>query len=231
MPLPTSQPTEIRNTSLAASVARDGFAFLKGWQPETSSTEVASRAGTPLAFRAGGTVHCIVPKQEAEKNTYSGMYGLNDFPFHTDMAHWPYPPRYLMLRCLKGHESVKTILIDGKDVITHVQAAKLSRALVKPRRPLNGTFPLLTLYRPPRRGRASLLRWDENFIVPASNVGKEGMDLVKGALTSMPANSISLSNLGDTLVIDNWRMLHRRSAVLGEQTDRIIERAYLGDIN
>jgi L-asparagine oxygenase len=227
---PMSQAESVTSGSLTVDVARNGFAFLKSWHPDVPSEHIVTCTGKAWAFRTGKAVHRLTPKLVAGKNTYSGMYGLNEFPFHTDMAHWPDPPRYIMLRCLKGHESVATVLADSFDVIASAQGGNLNRALVKPRRPLNGTIPLLSLYRPQHYERASLLRWDENFIVPASAAGQEGMNLVKHALSFVTAIPISLRDLGDTLFIDNWRMLHARSAVAAEHADRIIERAYFGEL-
>jgi alpha-ketoglutarate-dependent taurine dioxygenase len=43
-------------------------------------------------------------------------------------------------------------------------------------------------------------------------------------------NYVYLSQPGDTLIIDNWRMLHGRSAVQQSEKDRLLERAYLSDI-
>jgi alpha-ketoglutarate-dependent taurine dioxygenase len=39
-----------------------------------------------------------------------------------------------------------------------------------------------------------------------------------------------LTSPGDTLWVDNWRMLHGRSAVTADQADRVIERAYFGEL-
>jgi alpha-ketoglutarate-dependent taurine dioxygenase len=230
MDLSKAQSNEELDGSLSSAIARDGFVFLKRWHACVRAEEIVSRTGRALTFGKGSAVHRVVPKQDAAPNTYSGMYGLNEFPFHNDMAHWRDPPRYLMLRCLKGHDSVATVVVDSHDVLENVGEQTLIRALVKPRRPINGTVPLLSLYRPQRGERPSLLRWDEKFIVAASPVGGEGMTLVRKALNVVSRTSISLCEPGDTLVIDNWRMLHGRSAVAADQTDRIIERAYLGEL-
>jgi alpha-ketoglutarate-dependent taurine dioxygenase len=39
--------------------------------------------------------------------------------------------------------------------------------------------------------------------------------------------SCALARAGDTLLIDNWRMLHARSSIPLGREDRIIERVYL----
>jgi hypothetical protein len=96
----------------------------------------------------------------------------------------------------------------------------------KPRRPLKGTLPLLPLFRQQRVSRAPLLRWDERFIVPASDLGKIGMTLVREVLDDTPRTAIILASPGDTLLIDNWRMLHGRSAVNSDCVDRVVERGY-----
>jgi len=41
---------------------------------------------------------------------------------------------------------------------------------------------------------------------------------------------VTLTSPGDTLVIDNWRMLHGRSAVPRDGLQRHVERAYLGKL-
>jgi len=38
---------------------------------------------------------------------------------------------------------------------------------------------------------------------------------------------IRLANAADTLIIDNWRMLHSRSAILAGRETRLLQRAYL----
>jgi alpha-ketoglutarate-dependent taurine dioxygenase len=225
-----TSPARPIDGSFVAQMARDGYVFLKRWHPDEHSEVLFYRIGPTLTFGKNGPVHRLQPQHEATPNTYSGIYGLGAFPFHSDMAHWRNPPRILMLRCIKGHASVVTMLVDGVDVVDCAGEENLSRALVRPRRPHNGSMPLLPLHRPRREERPSLLRWDEKFIVPASHAGEQGMKFIREALTHIRKTSIALSCPGDTLFIDNWRMLHGRSPVAADQIDRTIERAYLGGL-
>lgn len=78
-------------------------------------------------------------------------------------------------------------------------------------------------------GVPSLFRWDKTYIVPASPAGKAGIAAVINTLKEINMVKIILENKFDTLLIDNWRMLHGRSAVPDGSDDRIIERVYLGD--
>jgi alpha-ketoglutarate-dependent taurine dioxygenase len=44
------------------------------------------------------------------------------------------------------------------------------------------------------------------------------------------ALNVLLLQPGDTLLIDNWRMLHGRSEVSTQSTSRIIDRVYLAEV-
>jgi hypothetical protein len=156
------------------------------------------------------------------------MYGLGEFPFHTDLAHLRLPPRYLALRCVVGFAETPTLLLDGAALVHAVGRSLLRRAVVKPRRPQNGRFVLMQLLQQTQAG--DMIRWDDVFLQPASRAGELGMSKVKEAISAVPTLSIALSEPGDTLVIDNWRMLHARSPIPPGCERRLIERAYLETI-
>jgi L-asparagine oxygenase len=63
--------------------------------------------------------HSLTPKANSEASpvSYSGLYGLGEFPMHTDMAHWRMPPRYLVLWAQAGSIDVKTPLLDSSKLI------------------------------------------------------------------------------------------------------------------
>jgi L-asparagine oxygenase len=161
----------------------------------------------------------------AGRNTYSSIFGMGAFPLHTDLAHWPTPPRYLLLRCIVGFEGVTTPLLDGAEVAATVGEGELAYGLVRPRRRLNGAMPLLSLLE--RRADTDLLRWDEVFLQPASGAGVKAMDEFGAAIAAGSPIQIALAEPGDTLVVDNWRMLHGRSAIPPGCEGRLIERAYI----
>lgn len=211
-------------------IEKSGYIFLSEFHPKTESTEVISLLGTSLALGFSSAIHTIVPaeKESSTPNTYSGMYGLGVFPFHTDLAHWRSPPRYLALRCVIGFEDVPTLLLDGDEIVSAIGRSLLSRSLVQPRRPVGSRLPLYRLLQPSEE--RDVLRWDEVFIRPASDAGKAGVEKFKAAVDSQTPNRIALSKPGDTLIVDNWRMLHARSAISSEHQSRKIERAYLEDV-
>ncbi|WP_027681681.1 TauD/TfdA family dioxygenase [Rhizobium leguminosarum] len=218
-------------TSLRDQVLDRGFALLPALQPERSAGELAASFGTPLSLGAGDPVHTLTPaaKEASTPNTYSGLYGFQSFPFHTDMAHWRAPPRFLMLRCVVGFMEVPTMLIDGRDLARRVGLDLLARAIMRPRRPVQGKLPLLRVYQPLEEN--AILRWDEVFIQPASKAGEEGAAQFRAALGRWAEESIALATPGDTIVIDNWRMLHARAPVPSGCEGRKLERAYLGSLH
>lgn len=198
--------------------------------PEEDPVIAISYLGEICSFGKDSGVHRVVPiaKEKSPPNTYSGMFGFGVFPFHTDLAHWPHPPRYLALRCVVGFEDVSTLLLDGDTVVACTGRHLLLNSLVQPRRPLHGKIPLYRLLRP--FDERDLIRWDEIFIRPANEGSSAVAKKFKLAIGGEPPIQIALANLGDTLIIDNWRMLHSRTAIRSEHCMRKIDRAYLGDI-
>jgi hypothetical protein len=209
-------------------LVKDGYVFLNKYMLNKTTSELVESLETKEDLEPISKIHHLTPKTKAEStpNTYSGQYGRHDFPMHTDLAHWPKPPRYLLLRCIQGNNQVSTRLLDGNKIVNKLGTRVLERALVKPRRPINGKIRLMRIF---QSGTPSLFRWDETFIVPASPAGSIGVSAVINALKETNITNVVLENTSDTLLIDNWRMLHGRSAIPDGGDGRIIERVYLGD--
>lgn len=182
---------------IADTLKEDGYVFLPAFEPEESGATVAEVLGVPVALGSGAAVHPLRPQREGETtpNTYSGLFGHSSFPFHSDMAHWCRPPRYLFLRAVVGYASVPTLLVDGNSIVRNVGARTLRRALVRPRRPVRGERPLLRLY--DEVGLEPMLRWDQTFIRPASGAGREGCAQMLAALERVEPVSVPLVARGD----------------------------------
>lgn len=217
-------------TELKNKIAEQGYILVPEHRPGADIVEVANEFGTPLTPWEGGLVQTLTPREDAAPNTYSGNFGLKRFPFHTDLAHWRRPPRHLLLRCLIGYQDVPTSLVDGRWLIEAVSRDLLARAIFKPRRPRDGALALLRLFEP-AADDADLLRWDEVFLRPASRVGDIVDAHVRDWLAQSTPLSIALFRPGDTLIIDNWRMLHARSSIPQGREDRLIQRVYLGGLH
>jgi len=217
-------------SEIKAEIAERGYILLRDFRPSATAEEAANSLGVPLIPWDGGLVQTLAPRADATPNTYSGIYGLDRFPFHTDLAHWRTPPRYLALRCVVGYSDVPTLLVDGQALIGAISLDILARAIFKPRRPRNGALSLLRLFEA-TEGDGYLLRWDEVFLKPASKVGDVASLKVREWLANCEPLAISLANPHDTLLIDNWRMLHARSPIPAGREDRAIERVYLRGLN
>jgi L-asparagine oxygenase len=209
----------------------DGVVFLPRHMVGALGDAVATGFGGLLSLGSDEAVHELTPSnsRDSTPNTYSGIFVLDVFPFHTDLAHWRVPPRYLMLRCIRGFEQVPTLLLDGLAVVSAVGETVLARALVSPRRPSAGRFTLRRLFE--KQNGGPRLRWDETFLKAASPLGQVGLDGVRRALEVQQPMSVCLKDPGDTLLVDNWRMLHARSSVPSGCEGRRIERAYLGGLH
>ena len=211
--------------SVRDTVARYGYAVIQDYRLGDDSVAVASSLGEPLTPWGGRLIQELVPRAAATPNTYSGIYGLRSFPFHTDLAHWRVPPRYLLLRCVRGYAEVPTLLLDGQDLIDTATSDLLARAIFIPRRPRGGTLTLLRLCE--HVEQTVRFRWDAVFLKPASKVGDVADKLVRTWLAETTPISTKLTQAGDTLLIDNWRVLHARSPIPSGCEDRKIERIYL----
>lgn len=216
---------EIRET-----IQRHGYAVINEDAAGQESREAMARFGQLLTLPGLAEVQTLElrEKESATPNTYSGNYGRGEFPLHTDLAHWSLPPRYFVLRCIFGAKDVPTRLVDGLDLIETVGELKMSRAIVRPRRPIAGQLSLLHLL--DTHAGVNVLRWDELFILPVTAEGKGVMEAVRHCLTQTRSIQITLSKPGDTLIVDNWRMLHGRAAASGATTRRL-DRAYIDELN
>lgn len=221
------------STPLAQAVATNGYALIPRHRPDLSTVEAVSLLGTPLALTGFSTVQELRPHQtsDAAPNTYSGNFGVGEFPMHTDLAHWAVPPRYLVLRCIQGASEVATGVIDGNVLIESLGSTLLRRTLVQPRRPLGNGKQLLRLMDRFDDYDAPVLRWDSIYLRPATAESEAAFELVSKYIASMARDDVVLLARGDTLVVDNWRMIHRRSPVPATAANRHIDRVYVGALH
>lgn len=217
---------------LAAAVKESGFAFFPAYRSNYALTEIAADFGSVAYLPGVPAVQTITPRaiSDAPPNIYSGNYGMNPFPLHTDLAHWYRPPRYLVLRCVVGSSDVLTEILDGDELVGSFGKSRLRHTLVQPRRPIGFSRPLLRLLDAPS-AITQCLRWDSLFLVPATGSSAQTFGEIQQQLASFETQKVVLKEAGDTLVVDNWRVLHGRSAVGHHAESRIVERVYLGGLH
>jgi hypothetical protein len=142
----------------------------------------------------------------------SGSFGRSAFPWHTDGAISSRPPRWIVLRAVELSERASTELMDPSDGLLR----SLQRTVLVARDRL-GRARYLPAYVPMDHGHR--VRWDPRTCRPRSEE-----TAVEVAMTPPSAAIEWRPDL--SVVIDNYRLMHRRPAV-GAGAERVLERTYV----
>ncbi len=182
-----------------------GFAILDDATPESAITQLGCRIGKSEE---------LTPRvrEAAAPWSLSGTYGTGAFPWHTDGAVSTNPPRWIILSGKRINGNTHTELLDPLPDLR----LKLRRTVLR-----------VT----DSRGRVRHL--------PASLPAKDGLRLRWDPRTCTPLTGVSLDEVtrhepsarvpwvtGRVLIIDNFRLLHRRPAV-SSVAERVLERTYV----
>ena len=225
--------------NITAHLHRNGYVLLPSWRREQTTIAIGRSIGAVVDIQAllpqSGihTVQTLKPRQEdgSLNNRYSGTYSLDEFPLHTDLAHWTRPPRYFLLRCQNGSSTVATKLLANSTLLSVMGASTLNRALVRPRRAA-GDDPLCLLPLVFFAENLYGFRWDPLFLVSMNAASNRVAQIMSNhAWYQSKLVSLTLAERGDTLIVDNWRFLHGRSRVSPADIDRRLERIYLSEIH
>lgn len=216
------------------ALAKDGFVFLSNFLPGCTTQNAAARLGSVIdmaPFLPGySTVRDLRPLDigSAPKNHYSGNFGLDRFPLHTDFAHWAVPPRYALLRCVSGTDSVATHLLMWEEILSAISRNILAKAVLRSRKRRHGFSGLLRALS--QKESVDLFRWDSLFLTPENSSADELSHSLRDPAWETKVNKIILASPNDSILIDNWRILHGRDAVEGHQMNRHLQRAYMKEV-
>jgi alpha-ketoglutarate-dependent taurine dioxygenase len=92
---------------------------------------------------------------------------------------------------------------------------------------MKGTFQLLPIWQTSSEQSEQLIRWDSIYLKPANEHAEKVFRLIEDCLSRVQPIETVLLNEGDTLLVDNWRLLHGRSTVQNPASPRRIHRVYL----
>lgn len=214
------------DNTMNEKLARYGFVFLNEFGTCSNILEIGKRLGGIYKVPTMPLVQSLTPRcKETEKsNTYSGLFGYGDFPFHTDMAHWHVPPRYIVMRCEIPNEDVSTRIVSANTVLPDHRSSIARRALFKPRRRLDNKSYFVRL------SEHQFWRWDSVFIQPANELARQLKTDIEVRLSTVPSEEIRFTRPGQVLILDNWSVLHGRSAV-ANNSHRSVERIYLESVH
>lgn len=123
---------------------------------------------------------------------------------------------------------MRTKLLASSELENFLSVETINRALARPRH----TYALSTLSLLPlvfRVDDISGIRWDPVFLIPVNQAAKTVAEFM-AAEAWCRSESVSLAERGDTLIVDNWRVLHGRESIIESAVDRELERIYLSEI-
>lgn len=170
-------------------------------------SRIGALLGTPTAGRAGALSEVVRPHPpgNAHPRSLSARYGLNALPFHAELSHRPRPCRYLLLGCIDpGSASATTMLLDWRTL--NFSSEELDLLESAPILARSGRHSFYTALLPSDR---AFLRFDPGCLEAVDGRGRAALRLVEDRLVGGAPN-IHEWRRGDILIVDNWRVLHRR---------------------
>jgi alpha-ketoglutarate-dependent taurine dioxygenase len=179
--------------------------------------------GQPLPSRAGASIIDElrpISKREAQPRSLSALHGLNGFPLHTDTAHWRTPARYIALRAATNQSGARpTAFLNLQSLkFQPEEVAALKRATFSVR---NGRHSFLCTM---ISADNSMLRFDPGCMTPTSNVAASALAMFSAKVNVSHRHRIFWRQ-GDTLILDNWRLLHGRASVaFNDSSLRLLQR-------
>ena len=185
---------------------------------QSALVSIAHDLGQPISAK-NGFVEEVSPhhKEDGNPNSLSGKYDLDYFPLHCDTSHWTMPCRYVLLACKNtGDIPVSLKLLDTRDINLSPSDKILALSsvfLIK-----NGRK---SFYSSILSSGRDFIRLDPGFMQALDKNGERAMEIY----SYTKQNSIIKEanwQVGDILIIDNWRVLHGRG--ISPKLDRILLR-------
>lgn len=159
--------------------------------------------------REGHTISqtILTPKAQSpdyHKKTLSGIYGKNAFPYHTDYAFKPTPPKFIVLANESNHHFERptfvSLLVDlPSDLAVLLKASTWSL------RSRAGTF-IISSYQ--TVDDHLLLRWDLDFLTPYNDSARKSVEIIPPYLAAQKSQVFWCPR--SAVMINNWICAHAR---------------------
>ena len=208
-----------------------GAPLTRGWDlldypADKPLADLAEVFGDPAAAREHGALpELLVPTTvgDASPRSLSAIYGLGEFPFHTDAAHHSVPPDLVLMRLGSGSVTpIPTIVFNLFDAVgdSTIFGLKGGSWIVRAGRRRFYTSIVV------RKGGDHLVRFDPGCMKPVSPRAEEVEEIIASIIAEAPHTAIEWSK-NMVLLLDNWRCLHGRPAAndSGRSLERILIRS------
>ncbi len=218
----------ILSPQLLTALHQCGWAELGAVAGPSDLLKVAQMLGQVVHQYSRPSVSMLKPlaEREADPSTTSALHGMGKFPYHTDLAHWPTPPRYVVMGNGDCLSNVPTLLLDTRSDQKIIRLRESGRRAVW--KVTKATRPFLCSLQFVHRGTEGF-RWDRNVMAPANSSALTlETELIQALETNVTNNEVAFGwKVPNTcLVIDNWRVLHARPSVPSAEAHRRLYRAF-----
>jgi len=203
-----------------------GWTWIKCEQEANALGDLACALGEPVAAPGRPLIARLTPQsvKEARTNTTSSKYGFGTFPPHTDFAHWPEPPRWLLFRLASEASKTPTLLFDSVNLrLDEKFGAHWRRAVWRVDRVCRRFLCSMDFSVDDRKA----IRWDPEVMRPHGPLASAiATDLAReiNATAYIEAEKLFWTCHDSALLVDNWRMLHARPTVADDDRHRVLER-------
>ena len=181
--------------------------------------------GNPIPCRNRGQIcESLRPTDasRASRKSLSARHSFGAFPCHNDTAHWTRPSSFVLLACLEpGSDASDTLLLDIKSL--PLGRDSLRKLHETPFRVVNGRHSFFSTIM--HRDR-DFVRYDPGCMFPLHVEEQAILDILRADRWTGFLHSFQWSRK-KFLLIDNWRMLHGRSAIGTNAVSRHLIRIYV----
>lgn len=187
-----------------------------------ATVATARKFGTVVRGRFGRLVEEVVPTafDEALPRSLSALYGTGALPLHMDTAHRLRPVRVIILGCVSvGMPRSATRLLDSTSLRWSASEWQLLSSAVFLVRTGRHSF-----YSSILNDDFDFIRFDPGCMEPTDNRSELALQLFSDRVSSARYQTVDWLE-GRFLVLDNWRMLHGRTAAPCK-SGRVLVRSY-----
>jgi hypothetical protein len=216
-----------QNCTMLATLKQAGWVALDGIETISDMLKVARTLGRPLSAPTGEVVKALAPVEShmARPGSLSSDCGLGEFPFHTDLAFWPRPCRYLVMLVV-GDRRRPTRILHFEHVLSMLGPrahADILRSVWRTRQSKGGIYCSMNFSDGSSRG----WRFDSTVMSPTNASSRRTLEDFAFAIRDSQQKVTVSWERTNCIVIDNWQVLHARGDAPVGELSRVLYRIYV----